>query len=411
MPPGRHRFPLLRLWWWIGLSLIAVPAIGLALFFALISKSNGVRLHSFDGKPTFATAINDHGEIFGCYLGDDNKTHNIAWDAHGKIHPSEQRFRFPLYNTAHTPPENDHTFTITCAHGARFNISEISDRKDPLFIEDIFLHARDRNHSGQIVGITLTYNYGRPHAAFFDSTIGAVDLDTLGGETSEAFAVNEASQVVGQAQTPAGENHAFLWEIPSSLYLEKSFAAKWDVPVLQDLGTLGGKESAAYGLNNFGQVVGASETATGQIHAFLWDTENGMQDLHPFLAGKTSVATDINDHGQIVGFAESDSGNMRAFCWSPHDGLIWLDDFGAKDSFAARINNHGQIIGLIEFPPPWRIRAWNWLAEKIPLLHDHTISPYSHTRTEPVLWTIPPPATNTPRAASENLKSEVQNLK
>ena len=396
MPPARHRFPLLRRWWRIGLGLIIVPV----LFFALTPKPNGVRLHSFDGKPTFATAINDHGEIFGCYLGDDNKTHNITWDARGKIHPSEQRFRFPLYNTSHTPPENDSPFTSAGPWRSSANLLEGNNRKDPQLIADIFHYANDRNNSEQIVGRTLIYNYGRPQAAFFDSTIGAVDLDTLGGETSEAFAINEASQVVGQAQNAAGENRAFLWEIPSSLYLGNSSEVRWNLPFLQDLGTLGGKESSAYGLNNFGQVVGGAEATSGQAHAFLWDTESGMQDLHPFLTGKTSVATDINDHGQIVGFAESDSGNKRAFCWSPHSGLIWLDDFGAKDSVAARINNHGQIIGLIEFPPPWRIRAWNWVTKKIPLLHDHTISPHNHTRADPVLWTVSPPGNNAPHSST-----------
>jgi probable HAF family extracellular repeat protein len=45
-----------------------------------------------------------------------------------------------------------------------------------------------------------------------------------------------------------------------------------------DLGTLGGNQSQAAAINPTGQVVGNSLTATGQTHAFLWD--NGkMTDL------------------------------------------------------------------------------------------------------------------------------------
>ena len=47
---------------------------------------------------------------------------------------------------------------------------------------------------------------------------------------------------------------------------------------LLDLGTLGGQNSFAFGINNLGQIVGTSELESGQSRAFLW--ENGeMMDL------------------------------------------------------------------------------------------------------------------------------------
>ena len=45
---------------------------------------------------------------------------------------------------------------------------------------------------------------------------------------------------------------------------------------LIDLGTLGGTNSRAYALNARGQVVGESETVTGQSRAFLWEAGRGM---------------------------------------------------------------------------------------------------------------------------------------
>src|SRR5215213_12042906 len=39
---------------------------------------------------------------------------------------------------------------------------------------------------------------------------------------------------------------------------------------ITDLGTLGGRDSYAYGINDHGQVVGYSSTASGRDHAVLW---------------------------------------------------------------------------------------------------------------------------------------------
>jgi len=46
-----------------------------------------------------------------------------------------------------------------------------------------------------------------------------------------------------------------------------------------DLGTLGGSSSIARSINARGQVVGESDTAAGLQRAFLWEAGTGMQDL------------------------------------------------------------------------------------------------------------------------------------
>jgi len=71
-----------------------------------------------------------------------------------------------------------------------------------------------------------------------------------------------------------------------------------------DLGTLGGASSEALAINNLGQVVGWSELATKDRHAFLFD-QGRMIDLNNLIDPSSGWvlrnATAINDRGQIAG--------------------------------------------------------------------------------------------------------------
>ncbi|MGC5220963.1 hypothetical protein ACPW96_00025 [Micromonospora sp. DT81.3] len=86
---------------------------------------------------------------------------------------------------------------------------------------------------------------------------------------------------------------------------------------VQDLGTLGGAESAATGINDLGHVIGESDTADGSRHAFRWTQSTGMVDLGP--PGEFSSPAAINIRGQVVGDASltADQENVRAFLWAP----------------------------------------------------------------------------------------------
>src|SRR6516164_11008631 len=117
-----------------------------------------------------------------------------------------------------------------------------------------FFSAYGLNEAGQVAGVRGT-NDGE-HAFLWD---GGVFTDLGRGR---AFAINQATQVVGYSYLPSPIRHAVLWQ----------------AGVMTDLGTLGGVVSGAYGINNVGQVVGMAEPPQGSAHAFLW--QNGvMTDL------------------------------------------------------------------------------------------------------------------------------------
>ena len=112
-----------------------------------------------------------------------------------------------------------------------------------------------------------------------------------------ATSINAAEQVVGQSETTGGGQEAFLY----------------NAGVMIGLGTLGGVNSYAYGINAAGQIVGQADTAmSGVSDAFLY-SGGVMTDLGT-LGGTFSEALGINDAGQIVGDAATSKWRRRCLC-------------------------------------------------------------------------------------------------
>jgi probable HAF family extracellular repeat protein len=133
-------------------------------------------------------------------------------------------------------------------------------------------------------------------------------LGTLGGRESEAYGVSaDGSVVVGWSYNAAGNDRAFRWTASGGM---------------QDLGTLGGRESVALGASaNGAVVVGSAQNAAGQWRAFRWTASGGMQDLGT-LGGDGSVANGVSADGSVVvGWANNAAGEYRAFRWTASGGI------------------------------------------------------------------------------------------
>ena len=85
---------------------------------------------------------------------------------------------------------------------------------------------------------------------------------------------------------------------------------------LHDLGSLGGRNSEAEGINDRGQIVGAALAADGTSRAFL-HTAGVMHNLNEMIPSDSGwtlqIAVAINDAGQIVGDGVAPDGNTRRF--------------------------------------------------------------------------------------------------
>ena len=218
------------------------------------------------------------------------------------------------------------------------------------------------NRQGYAVGVALNAVPENPDfAAFMNGFLPAAtqaraflweggalqDLGTLGGNDAAAFAISESGIVVGMSYTDAAAHDA--------TGLPTTHPFLWRRGQMQDLGTLGGTlattGSFAYGpwgavLNERGQVIGTSTLAGDETwHAFLWD-RGRMKDLGT-LGGNLSEALAINERGWIVGRADfsPDSPLHHAVLW--RDGSI--KDLGVvapcQNSTATAVNSRGDVVG------------------------------------------------------------------
>lgn len=172
-------------------------------------------------------------------------------------------------------------------------------------------NARAINDSGVVVGDARTV-YSGSHAVVWNGST-AMDLDKL-SYYSYASDINNAGQIVGLSQDTICCDYGQVGLVRAML---------WSGTTATVLDSLGGNSSVANAINTFGQIVGNSNAVgNASRHATLWNGTTAT-DLNSFLdpsmvaAGWVlTEAHDINDKGWIVGTALNATGS-HAFLLAP----------------------------------------------------------------------------------------------
>ncbi|HWZ97695.1 MAG TPA: hypothetical protein VN025_08040 [Candidatus Dormibacteraeota bacterium] len=212
------------------------------------------------------------------------------------------------------------------------------------------------NNKGQIAGWSYNFdtsvNGFSTHAFLFTNGV----MRDIGGITAMGAGLNDNGKVVGTATYPDGEIHATRFE-GTGAYTDLGNLKC----VIQDPITLlpgialacinGQGNSAASAINNFGQIVGNSDTQTDGQHALLY-LNGRLRDLNWYIPANSGwvlqTATAINDAGEIVGNG-THNGVRAGYLLTPNCATDVTDSISVARggfSFSPVVHKFGQFITI-----------------------------------------------------------------
>jgi probable HAF family extracellular repeat protein len=300
-----------------------------------------------------AFGINDQGTAVGEALLFAGATQAFIWPANAPLVlfssllgcPSNPSLPVPFGCVGHARAANNFgTFVGTAnspgagpsggpLHAFRFGLGLL----DPGTLGGTESDAHDINDKGDIVGVSR--NIFGVRRAFFRPAILGASLQPLGTTLcgpafgaceSFAYAINESGVIVGESNT---FSEPFLGPLQAFRFRP---VRRGELPHMEKLGTLCTHTlgflcaSAAYDINDVGQIVGSSDISLGGTAAFLYANDT-MTDLNAVLSPADQSlfrlidAHGINDLGQIVGTMVNlfGGGGMRAYLLTPPLGIVF----------------------------------------------------------------------------------------
>lgn len=321
-------------------------ALTLSLTFTAAARADRYTvtdLGTAGGDTSSANAINDQGVIVGTSDNKDGAKRPVVYSG-GKM------------TDLGAPPGHQGTATAVNNQGQAVGNWTGTGGQSRVFLhsggttKDLGTFGADRstasgiNDAGLIVGTVSGPSTGIHGFTYDGSKVTPITSGPL--QTSSAHAVNNAGQVVGEFASAGSGSQGYvsdrgkLTELPAAARGTVVPAAISNVGQVvgqellpagtapysykdgkpEMLGTLGGTDGKALGVNDAGAVVGYSTTKAMEQRAFL--SENGkMQDLNSLIPPESHwdllAAKDINNKGQIVGEGINPEGLRRGFLLTP----------------------------------------------------------------------------------------------
>jgi probable HAF family extracellular repeat protein len=211
------------------------------------------------------------------------------------------------------------------------------------------------SRNGLITGMSSTRTFDpalggiAAHAVFWREG-EIIDIGTFGGAESLALGVNDRGQVAGSATNTIADS--------VSGFGTQLRAFRWQNGVMQDLGTLGGPDAFATSINESGQVAGCANTDSVNQNAFLWD--NGeMIDLGSF-GGTYACAFQVNNHGQVMGLSTLPGDQVQRAFFGDQRGITDLGNFGGSEVEPFWLNERGEVVGKATYVGDEIAHAFLW---------------------------------------------------
>jgi probable HAF family extracellular repeat protein len=117
---------------------------------------------------------------------------------------------------------------------------------------------------------------------------------------------------------------------------------------VEEIGTLGGTESRAVGLNNLGEVTGFARDTAGMYRAFVTDANLKLRAVDPGIT-TANFGRSVNDAGWVAGYVEGTSGAYGMVNNGAATAFL-MNDLGGSDLFALSVNNNGVVAGYRRTP-------------------------------------------------------------
>lgn len=195
--------------------------------------------------------------------------------------------------------------------------------------------AQRMNNSDDVVGKLIN---GHQFAMLYRNGV-LTNINPPNGDISAAWSVNNLGDVVGEVffcnfvgPNCEGRNTRGF------IYRNGTFTI---------MGTLGGDQSRALGINDSRQITGYSEVAptqppaAGDSHAFIFSINNGtFQDLGPNIGTSSNQGFAINNNGQVTGYASSNTANRGVFLYT--NGTT---QFIEQDGISRDLNDAAIVVG------------------------------------------------------------------
>src|SRR5579871_1652143 len=178
------------------------------------------------------------------------------------------------------------------------------------------------NSSGLIGGYVQNgFNGAYKPALWSNGTVNVIPqlAGTTGGKI---FSISENGYMAGFENGNSGNDTAF----------------RYDGSTIISLGVLPSGETLndAYAVSNAGQVVGQADTVSS-YKAFIWDSAHGGQDLGWLPGDNGAIAWAINNNGMVIGESLLNQGaTSRGFWWTQAAGMHEIPGLNGSTDFQLR---------------------------------------------------------------------------